>query len=118
MCERESTVCTSPLKQVASEHTKSARRRDHLIPKRFRRQKQVIKRYKLHKRVCETVEWEQYKEHGGGERKATKEVYAEHLLSTRAVTTQCYRSSDHQLHLINITKEVKSTRGEHVISQA
>lgn len=79
-------------------------------PEKFRRQKQVTKRYKLHKPFCETSEWEQYKEQGGREGKATQEVYAEHLLSTRAVTTQCYRSSDHQLHLIKITKEVKRTR--------
>lgn len=34
----------------------------------------------------------------------------EYLFTARAVTTQGYRSSDHQLHLIKISKEVKCTR--------
>lgn len=33
------------------------------------------------------------------------------MFTARAVTTQCYRSSDHQLHLIKISKEVKCMRG-------
>lgn len=52
-------------------------------------------------------------------REATKEACTEHSFSARAVTTRGYRSSDHQLHLIKISKEVECMReGGDVRSQA
>lgn len=75
-------------------------------PAHRNRQRSQLRRSEVKHAISESPEgWE-----GRAGREAAKETCTERLFTARAVTAQGYRSSDHQLHLIKISKEVKCTR--------